>query len=107
MNTSTFRKGDTFAYVGPVRQRAVDGTLTAFNLTGWSVSASMERAGPAGPGLALSASITDAANGIVRVDQTAANTATWSTGQYEFKLRLTSPAGAVVSGGTHRIQVIA
>ncbi len=107
MTTTIFRKGDTFAYVGPVRQQGVDGTLTAFNLTGWSVAASMERAGTPVSTLALTASVSDAANGIVRVDQTAANTAAWATGNYEFKLRLTSPAGAVVSGGTHRFQVVA
>lgn len=105
--TSTFRRGDTFAFIGPVRQQAADGTLSAFDLTGWSVAASMERAGAPPTTLVLTGSVSDATGGIVRVDQTAANTAAWPTGLYEFKLRLTSPAGAVVSGGTQRIQVIA
>lgn len=93
---NTFRRGDTFSYIGPVRQ-SVDGVLGPFNLTGWSVAASLERQGAPGT-LALTAEVSDAVNGVVRVSQTAANTAAWATGQYDFKLRLTSPAGHVVSG---------
>ena len=97
----TFRRGDTFAYIGPVTSAGV-----AYDLTGWTVAASLERIGAPGT-LAVTGSLSDAAGGIVRVDQTAANTASWATGDYTFKLRLTSPAGAVVSGGESRVKVVA
>lgn len=100
----TFRRGDTFSYIGPVRQ-SVAGVLTAYDLTGWTAAASLERQGAPGT-LALTAAVSDAANGIVRVTQTAANTAAWATGQYDFKLRLTSPTGHVVSGGAETFKVV-
>lgn len=97
----TFRRGDDFAYIGPVRSAGV-----AFDLTGWGVEASMERAGAPGT-LALTATVSDAPAGIIRADQAAATTATWPTGDYTFKLRLISPAGKKVSGGDERVKVIA
>lgn len=103
---NAFRRGDTFAYSGPIR-RSVDGVLSAYDLTGWAIAASMERVLAPATTLALTAAITDAPAGIVRISRAAADTASWPLGEYILKLRLTSPAGAVVSGGEARFKVIA
>lgn len=100
----TFRRGDSFAFIGPVRL-STDGVLSTYDLTGWTVAASLERQGAPGT-LALTGTVSDAANGIVQVTQAPGTTVSWPTGQYDFKLRLTSPTGHVVSGGSEVFKVV-
>jgi len=94
-----FRVGDTFGYLGPIKSVSPGGVEIPYDFTGWGVAATLVRQGAAGASLPLLASFSDPGTGVVAVTRASTDTAAWPTGEYAMVLRLTSPAGAVISGG--------
>ncbi|MCU0909263.1 MAG: hypothetical protein MUF73_17940 [Rhodobacteraceae bacterium] len=75
MQTIRHKRGDTFSRRVFIRE--ADGT-TAINLTGFTLSSSVEGRGPDGPFTqALTVTLIDAATGEAQIDQTAVNCRAW------------------------------
>ncbi len=101
--TLKFKTGDTFDFAGEVRD---DVTGLVFPLVGYTISAKVRMTHAWSTALTLSASIVDAALGLIRLQQTAAATAAWPFGPAEIDIRLVSPSGDVTTTITQSLELV-
>ena len=100
--TLRFKAGDTFDFAGEVRD---DVTGLVFNLTGYTIVAKVRPQSAWATPLSLTASVVDGPLGLIRLQQTAATTANWPSGQAAIDLRFTSPGGEVTTTTTQYIEI--
>lgn len=99
--TTDFKRGQTFAYAGQVRN---DGQVMDFS--GWAISSQLRTSGRRELVQALDASFLDPVTGLVSLKATAAQTAVWPLSLLVMDIRLQDPAGQVVISETLSINVV-
>ncbi|WP_342049866.1 MULTISPECIES: hypothetical protein [unclassified Cupriavidus] len=99
--TTDFKRGQTFAYAGQVRNNG-----QTMDFTGWSISSQLRTAKSSYLVEDLSAAFVDAATGAVSLSATAAQTSLWPLQPLVLDIRLQDPAGQVVISETVTINVV-
>lgn len=101
MPTTAFKRGQTFAYVGQVKNNG-----SAMSLAGWSVAAQLRTKYGMSLVQALAASVLDASSGLVRIAAQAEETARWPLQALLLDIRLADPVGQVVISNTIEVVVV-
>lgn len=101
MAATLFKRGQTFAYAGQVKNNGA-----VMDFTGWSVSSQIRTNDSLRLVQVMSAAFTDAATGLVKLSAAAVDTAKWPIQTLLMDIRLEDPAGQVVISDTIEIAVV-